>query len=102
MLMEYADGQCSFVIKKHNINHCISVYTKALHEHMSMYYIKHNLTCYKLIFSRTESIFVRKTSFRLISVKTSSGLRKMFSQYYYNQNGVWENVCPTILDTHFH
>ena len=60
------------------------------------------ILCYKLIFSRTESIFVRKTSFRLISVKTSSGLRKMFSQYYYNQNGVWENVCPTILDTHFH
>ena len=26
----------------------------------------------------------------------------MFSQYCYNQNGVWENVCPTILDTHFH
>ena len=24
----------------------------------------------------------------------------MFSQYYYNQNGVWENVCLAILDTH--
>ena len=26
----------------------------------------------------------------------------MFSQFYYSQNVVWENVCPTILDTHFH
>ena len=26
----------------------------------------------------------------------------MFSQCYYSQNVVWENVCPTILDTHFH
>ena len=25
----------------------------------------------------------------------------MFSQYYYNQNGVWENVCPTILENIF-
>ena len=46
-------------------------------------------------------IFVKKTSFCLISVKASSGLRKMFSQYYYNQNGVWENVCLAILDTYF-
>ena len=56
---------------------------------------------YQLIFSITDLIFVRKTSFRLISVKASSGLRKMFSQCYYNQNGVWENVHLTILDTHF-
>ena len=59
------------------------------------------LLYYQLIFSITELIFVRKTSFYLISVKASSGLRKMFSQCYYNQNGVWENVCLTILDTHF-
>ena len=51
-------------------------------------------------FLKNSTNFVRKTSFCLISVKASSGLRKMFSQYYYNQNGVWENVCPTILDTH--
>ena len=31
----------------------------------------------------------------------SSGLRKMFSQYYYTQDGVWVNVCLAILDTHF-
>ena len=57
--------------------------------------------CLELIFSWTELIFVKKTSFHLISAKASSGLRKMFSQYYYNQNGVWENVCLAILDTHF-
>ena len=56
------------------------------------------ILCFKLIFSWTELIFVKKTSFHLISVKASSGLRKMFSQCYYNQNGVWENVCPVILD----
>ena len=61
-----------------------------------------NIFCYQLIFSITEPIFVRKTSFCLISVKVSSGLRQMFSQCYYNINGVWENVCLTILDTHFH
>ena len=45
-----------------------------------------------MIFSITELNFVRKTSFRLNSVKASSGLRKMFSQCS-NQDVVWENVC---------
>ena len=64
--------------------------------------LKNIKKCYQLIFSLTELIIVRKTSFCLISVKASSGLRKMFSQCYYNQNGVLENVCLIKLDTHFH
>ena len=60
---------------------------------------KYTEICSKLIFSKTEPILVKKTSFRLNSVKASSGLRKMFSQYCYNQNVVWENVCHNIFWT---
>ena len=70
-------------------------------KYMTLESINDSVFYNKLIFSITEPIFVGKTSFCLISVKASSGLRKMFSQCCYNQN-VWENVCPTILDTHFH
>ena len=40
-------------------------------------YFKDLYLCSKLIFSQTEPIFVKKTSFCLNSVKASSGLRKM-------------------------
>ena len=66
-------------------------------KYMTLESINGPVFCSKLIFSQTEPIFVKKTSFRLNSVKASSRLRKMFSQCYYNQNVVWENVCPTIF-----
>ena len=93
---------CHFIFKFFLLLEGFNIFLSIFWSNLSMD-VSHSVLviCLELIFSWTELIFVKKTSFHLISAKASSGLRKMFSQYYYNQNGVWENVCLAILDTHF-